>query len=261
MDIDSFYTDHWVDIEDDRIARYEQMFVWQDAQAALLAPSEIEPGMAILDVGAGPGFFAGGLAGLVGDEGTVDGVDINARFAADANERFKDQENVNFHHITDHTLPFPDNHFDRVVCKNVLEYVPSVQASLTEVLRVLKPGGRAQVIDSDWGFVVVEPWSPETTAEFFAAASPAFNEHLIGRRAASYFHDCGYQNVRVRLSPFVDQSGRGLNVLRNMASYIATFNTMPAERVEALLAEVQETLDQGRFLFCLPQFLVTAEKP
>ena len=35
MDIDSFYTEHWKEIENERIERYEQMFVWQDAQAQL----------------------------------------------------------------------------------------------------------------------------------------------------------------------------------------------------------------------------------
>jgi ubiquinone/menaquinone biosynthesis C-methylase UbiE len=76
MQIDSFFTDHWRDIEDERIERYEQMFVWHDAQRTLVEPAELGPGMRVLDVGSGPGFFAGGLAGLVAPDGTVDGVDL-----------------------------------------------------------------------------------------------------------------------------------------------------------------------------------------
>ena len=78
MDIGTFYTDHWKDIEEARIERYEQMFVWQDAQKVLLEPAELALGQRVLDVGSGPGFFAQGLVSVVGETGQVDGVDINA---------------------------------------------------------------------------------------------------------------------------------------------------------------------------------------
>ncbi len=260
MNKNTFYTDHWRDIEAERIERYEEMFVWRDGQQILLQPSELEPGQTVLDVGCGPGFFAGGLADLVSPGGKVHGVDINARFVEDANARAVEDDRLQFHHITGHELPFEEATFDRVICKNVLEYVPDVAATLGEVHRVLKPGGRVQIIDSDWGFVIVEPWSKETVDRFFEAAGPAFNERYIGRRAGGYLADAGFVEVNVRLSPFVDQSGRGLHVLRNMASYISTFDTLPADEVESLLSEVEDSLAEGRFLFCLPQFLVTGDK-
>ena len=260
MDIDTFYTDHWREIEDERIDRYEQMFVWQEAQAKVLEPSELAPGQKVLDVGAGPGFFASGVAGLVSPGGEVHGVDINQRFVDDANARFADDERLRFHHLTDHRLPFDDATFDRVICKNVLEYVPDISATLAEVRRVLKPGGRIQVLDSDWGCVIVEPWSPETVARFFKAASPAFNEPYVGRRIAGMMVDAGFGEVTVRMSPFADQSGRGMPILRNMVSYINTFNTMPQEEVDELMAQVEQALENNRFLFCLPQFLVTGDK-
>ena len=37
MDLDRFCSDHWQDIEDDRVRRYEQMFQWRDGQRALVA--------------------------------------------------------------------------------------------------------------------------------------------------------------------------------------------------------------------------------
>lgn len=257
---ETFYTDHWREIEDDRVARYEQMFVWRDQQLILLEGADLKPGLRVLDLGCGPGFFAAGLAGLVGESGHVDGADINARFVADANRR-ADRPNLKFHHVTDHRLPFADATFDRVIMKNVLEYVPDVAATLAEVFRVTKPGGRAHIIDSDWGFLLVEPWGKARTEAFFDAAAPAFNERYIGRKAAGALRSAGFSPAKVKISAFADQVGNGLNVLTNMVGYIRTFNTLPIETAEGMLEEARAAVPEGRFLFCLPQFLVTAERP
>ncbi len=40
------------------------------------------------------------------------------------------------------SLPFSDDYFDRLICSEVLEHIPDYQAALTEIWRVVKPGGR-----------------------------------------------------------------------------------------------------------------------
>jgi SAM-dependent methyltransferase len=40
-------------------------------------------------------------------------------------------------------LPFADGHFDLVICNHVLEHVTDDRSAMREILRVLKPGGRA----------------------------------------------------------------------------------------------------------------------
>jgi SAM-dependent methyltransferase len=39
-------------------------------------------------------------------------------------------------------LPFSDNHFDRLICSEVLEHIPDYQSALKEIWRITKPGGR-----------------------------------------------------------------------------------------------------------------------
>ncbi len=39
------------------------------------------------------------------------------------------------------TLPFADNAFDKIVCSEVLEHIPNYRQALSEISRVLKPGG------------------------------------------------------------------------------------------------------------------------
>src|SRR5258705_13660201 len=97
----TFYTDHWKVIEAERLSRYEQMFIWRPEQARLLEPAGIAAGQRVLDLGSGPGFFSLALAEMVGRAGAVHGVDINARFVADARARAADRglQHVHFHHL------------------------------------------------------------------------------------------------------------------------------------------------------------------
>jgi hypothetical protein len=40
-DLESYCHEHWVEVEPERMARYEAMFQWRDNQEALIAPAEI----------------------------------------------------------------------------------------------------------------------------------------------------------------------------------------------------------------------------
>src|SRR6266571_5886204 len=42
--------------------------------------------------------------------------------------------------------PFPDNQFDEIICRHLIEHVPDVLALVTELYRIAKPGGRITVI-------------------------------------------------------------------------------------------------------------------
>ena len=253
----TFYTDHWRDIDEARIARYERMFQWHDRQAALLAPLELRRGHTVLDFGCGPGFLARGMAGLVGPSGQVYGVDLNARFVADATRRASEVANVSYRLAEGDRIPLDDHAVDRVLCKNVLEYVPDAAATLAEFRRVLKPGGRMLAIDSDWGFVVVEPCGREATARFFAAAAPAFREPNIGRKLRALATQAGFVDVEVTIRAGADTEGGGLSVLHNMASYAGRFDQLPASEINAFVEQAEAGIANGTYLFCLPQFLVT----
>ena len=261
MDKETFYSEHWRKIEPERIQRYEAMFQWREENVRTLQSLALGVGNRVLDYGSGPGFLALGVADIVGTKGSVSGVDINAQFVEDANRRAASYDNVEFHLLRDVAIPLTDVSVDRVICKNVLEYVPSVERTLTELYRVLEPEGRILVIDSDWGFVLVEPWSMLETRRFFEAAGPAFREPNIGRKLSGLLKKAGFTDVKVEIKARADLTGGGLAVLRNMQSYGDTFGTLPKSESSKLLEVVEEAVATGEYLFCLPQFIVSAVRP
>ena len=47
-------------------------------------------------------------------------------------------------------LPYPDAHFDAAICTQVYEYVADIDGALLELNRIVCPGGRIVVVDTDW---------------------------------------------------------------------------------------------------------------
>ncbi len=219
----TFYTDHWKVIEAERLARYEQMFVWRPEQARLLEPAAIAPGQRVLDLGCGPGFLSLALAEMVGRTGAVHGVDINARFVADARARAsqRDLPHVHFHHVDGAALPLENAAVDRVIAQERARIrarpARDVERSRAECSRRAASCTRSTATGAS---SIVEPWGKATVDRFFAAAAPAFREPHIGRKLPAAFHAAGLHDIDVRIVPIVDRTGALLSVLRNMRSYI-----------------------------------------
>lgn len=137
----------------------------------------LKPGMKVLDCGCGPGTLTLGLAQAV-DPGHATGIDIEQGMIDTANglARERGVSNVEFRvdDITD--LSFADDGFDLVFASAVLEHLPDPVAALREVRRVLKPGGSAVIINTDWGDPLISPES-EDIRRFFELFEAGFNRY------------------------------------------------------------------------------------
>ncbi len=260
MNADTYYRDHWVAIEPERIDAYEQMFEWRPQNAPLLEPAALAPGQSVVDYGCGPGGLSVELARRVAPGGRVHGVDLNEAFLARARERARRdgvEALVQWHQTDGDRIPLASHAVDRLVCKNVMEYVPDVATTLAEFRRVLKPGGLAHVIDSDWGLFAVEPLGAERLAELFAAARHAYRTPLIGRKLWGAMRTAGFGDVRVKILARADTKGVMAPIVFNMMSYARASGRLPEKTLETLAADVKRSLADGTFLLILPQFLVT----
>ena len=53
--LNSYYRDHWVNVEPERMTRYEAMFQWRDGHEPIIAPAQLGEGQVVADFGCGPG--------------------------------------------------------------------------------------------------------------------------------------------------------------------------------------------------------------
>jgi demethylmenaquinone methyltransferase/2-methoxy-6-polyprenyl-1,4-benzoquinol methylase len=115
-----------------------------------LAHTGLRPGQQALDVAAGSGDLALGLARRVGAAGRVMVTDINARMLAEGRDRLLNAGiagNVSYAIADAEALPFRDQAFHCVTIGFGLRNVTDKDAALAQMFRVLKPGGRLVVLE------------------------------------------------------------------------------------------------------------------
>ena len=168
---------------------------------------------------------------------------------------------VHFHHVDGAALPLENAAVDRVIAKNVLEYVPDLHATLSEAVQ----GARARrQAARDRQRLGLRDRRTVGQGNGRPTSSRPPRPHSANRTSAANcpprFTRSGLHDIDVRVVPIVDRTGALLSVLRNMRSYIRAFATMPDAEVEALLAAAERGIADGTYMACLPQFLVTGTK-
>jgi arsenite methyltransferase len=109
----------------------------------------LERGEAVLDIGSGAGSDSLVAAQMVGEEGSVTGLDMTPEMLAKARAAAAEMgvTNVTFVEGEAEGLPFEDESFDVVISNGVIDLTPDKDAVFSEIHRVLRPGGRIQIAD------------------------------------------------------------------------------------------------------------------
>jgi ubiquinone/menaquinone biosynthesis C-methylase UbiE len=104
----------------------------------------------VLDVASGTGEPGLTLSNLLPD-GKVTGSDLSDNMVTIANQHAQERDITNYQsQQCDATkMPFADNSFDHVICRFGIMFFPDIEAGLSEMTRVMKPGGRLTV--AVWG--------------------------------------------------------------------------------------------------------------
>ncbi len=110
----------------------------------------LRPGHKVLDLASGTGDLAARYSGIVGPDGLVTMTDINAAMLDQGRARMADRGligNVEYVQVNAEAIPFEDGTYDCVTIGFGLRNVTNKQKALDEMFRVLKPGGRALILE------------------------------------------------------------------------------------------------------------------
>lgn len=112
--------------------------------AKLLALAHARPGDRCLDIGTGAGHTAAGLAAT---GALVIGLDPARGMLDAARERYGHLANLGFVEASGDATGFEDDAFDIVTARHTLHHHTDPAATLSEIARVLRPGGRFVLVD------------------------------------------------------------------------------------------------------------------
>jgi ubiquinone/menaquinone biosynthesis C-methylase UbiE len=114
--------------------------------------ADLRSGSVVLDVGCGTGTLLLAAAERIGPSGTLHGVEPSAEMRAHARDKAKKREvSLEVVEGSADRLPYPDASIDAVFCTLALHHLPGPmrEGAIREMRRVLRPGGRAVIVD--WG--------------------------------------------------------------------------------------------------------------
>lgn len=133
----------------------------EDEFDIILQAANLKDDNTLLDLACGPGIHSRPFARQLLC-GFVVGLDLSMSMLNYARAKAQSQgiENLTFVHSDAHDLPFYDNEFDVVSCCGALHLFPDLQKALSEVCRVLKPGGRFVAGAGRW------PWQGKSGRRF-----------------------------------------------------------------------------------------------
>ena len=142
----------------------------------------IAPGEVALDVGSGTGANTVRLAASVGPTGTATGIEPNPALRAVASRRADAVGSpAAFVDGSADALPVDDASVDVLVCERVLQHVDDADAAVREFARVLRPGGRVALLDSDWATAITHPADPDVLERYRAFSLTQWPNPFSGR--------------------------------------------------------------------------------
>jgi SAM-dependent methyltransferase len=193
----------------------------------LLAPAL---GERILDVGVGPGLLALDLARLVGASGRMVGLDLAPAMIEAAAARLAGLAQVEVR-IGDATaLALPDAAFDAAVSTQVYEYVADMPRALSELHRVLRPGGRAVILDTDWRSLVWHSSDPARMDRMLACWDDHLADPHLPAKLGPMLRDAGFEVRRAEIVPMFSPRWQPVSYAGGMIRSIRSFVRANGER-------------------------------
>jgi ubiquinone/menaquinone biosynthesis C-methylase UbiE len=115
----------------------------------IVKAAELQSGDCVLEIGFRQVRAMQSFAKIVGDQGSVTGLDIDPEHVVNAQKALGEGASTNIHAVEGSilNLPFPDETFDVIFCLGVLHEIRDLNRAFLEIARVLRPNGRVVMAD------------------------------------------------------------------------------------------------------------------
>lgn len=256
-----------LEFTDEAAHQLEALYLSPDVvgqRSATLDKLCLNEGETVIDIGCGPGFLCDSMADIVGPSGRVVGVDISADLIERAAGRNLSPQLA--YHVGDATrLDGADASFDVAVSTQVIEYVPEVDKAISETFRVIRPGGRAVFVATDWDAVIWHSQAPERMRRVLRAWEAHCAYPRLPRTFSQRLRAAGFTVDGVSVHPILnlhwgdDTYSKGIG--RLMYDFVKQRDEIAGPDLTAWADEQPQLSDDGRYFFSTSRFIFQASKP
>lgn len=234
----------------------------RDWALAALAPTA---GEVAVDVGCGTGTETCRLAELVAETGRAIGVEPHEALRLVATERATSAASrAEFVDGDALALPFGDGTVDVLRCERVWQHLADPQAAAQEVARVLAPGGRAVIIDTDWGTQVIEPAEADVLNRYRNHVLELTPSAVVGRQLCNLLATAGLAvDPDVGSTAFVfDQQFLANPVMfRGQGARAVEAGAITQAELDQLVGGVTAAAEQGEAFAFVTMLAAVARRP
>jgi arsenite methyltransferase len=223
------------------------------------------PGERIVDIGCGPGLLAFELSPAVGCSGAIVGIDSSSAMIRLANERCCELQNVEFAAGDAVNLQIEDASVDAVCCTQVLLYVADIETAIAEMFRILKPGGRVFVLETDWRSAVLHSNDDVLSEAIIGAWDKAVPSPRLPARLRPLLHGAGFCSVQVNVitntSTSCEAGSFSMSMMVQCAKSACEQGAINKDQGLRWIAGLEELGERDQYFFCVNRFLFSASKP